>query len=135
MRVFLRAEDCSVVPDQHKQKVYSSFVAKLQFAPTWIRFFIAYPVLQLVQFCASAGSEQWSALDHLMEYLEGFSSLQLMYSFQKRVSSDLLTGYTDSNWGNSSSSRSTSGNLMLYNKSPIMWSSKMQRATAPFTES
>jgi hypothetical protein len=128
--VVLRPEDCPAIPDPHKQKFYRSFVAKLQFAATWIRFDIAYPVSQLARFCASAGTQQWSALHHLMEYLEGFSSLQLIYRLRKGASRDLLTGYADSDWGNSSSRRSTSGNLMLYNKSPIMWRSKMQKTTA-----
>ncbi len=69
-----------------------------------------------------------------MEYLEGFSSLQIIYRLHKGASRDLLTGYADSDWGNSSSCWSTSGNLMLYNKSPmmspIMWHSKMQKTAA-----
>jgi hypothetical protein len=65
-----------------------------------------------------------------MEYLEGFSSLKLTYRRRKGVIHDLLSGYADSDWGNSSSRRSTSGNLMLYNNSPIMWRSKMQKTTA-----
>ncbi len=36
--------------------------------------------------------------------------------------------------GNSSSCRSTSGNLMLYNEPPIMWRSTMQNITALSTE-
>ncbi len=36
----------------------------------------------------------------------------------------------DSNWGNSSSQRSTSGKFCLYNRSPILWHSKMQKTTA-----
>ena len=126
----LHPEDCPAVPDPHRQKFYRSFVAKLQFAATWIRFDIAYPVSQLARFCAAAGSSQWAALHHLMEYLEGFSSLQLTYRRRTGASIDLLTGYADADWGNSSSRRSTSGNLMLYNKSPIMWRSKMQKTTA-----
>ena len=43
---------------------------------------------------------------------------------------DLLSGFADADWGNSSSRRSTSGMVMLYNKSPIMWKSKMQKTTA-----
>ena len=126
----LHPEDCPAVPDPHRQKFYRSFVAKLQFAATWIRFDIAYPVSQLARFCAAAGSSQWAALHHLMEYLEGFSSLQLTYRRRTGASIDLLTGYADADWGNSSSRRSTSGNLMLYNKSPIMWRSKMQKSIA-----
>jgi hypothetical protein len=54
------------------------------------------------------------------------------YTYRHRVGAirDLLSGFTDSDWGNSSSRRSTSGNLMLYNKAPIMWKSKMQKTTA-----
>ena len=42
---------------------------------------------------------------------------------------DLLSGYADADWGNSSSGRSTSGMVMLYNKSPIMWKPKMQNVS------
>ena len=65
-----------------------------------------------------------------MEYLEGFPSLKLAYRRRIGASRDLLSGFADSDWGNSSSRRSTSGNLMLYNKAPIMWKSKMQKTTA-----
>jgi hypothetical protein len=88
------------------------FVGKLYFATTWIRFNITFQVLKLALFCASAGSEQWSALHHLMECLEGSPSLQLIYSPCKGASSNLLSGYADSDWGNTSSSRSTSCNMM-----------------------
>ena len=65
-----------------------------------------------------------------MEYLEGFPSLKLTYCCSIGASRDLLSGFADSDLGNSSSSRSTTGNLMLYNKAPIMWKSKMQKTTA-----
>ena len=65
-----------------------------------------------------------------MEYLDGFLSLKLTYRRSIGASRDLLSGFADSDWGNSSSRRSTSGNLMLYNKAPIMWKSKMQKTTA-----
>jgi hypothetical protein len=64
-----RAEDIPELPDPTKQKYYRSFVAKLQFAATWIRFDISFAVSQLASFCTSAGSAQWAALHHLMEYL------------------------------------------------------------------
>ena len=48
-------EVCAELPDQRKQKYYRSFTAKLQFAASWIRFDIAYPVSSLACFCASAG--------------------------------------------------------------------------------
>ncbi len=54
--VILRPEDSPTLPDPSKQKFYRSFVAKLQFAASWIRFDISFAVSQLARFCASAGS-------------------------------------------------------------------------------
>ena len=73
--VILRPEDCPEVPDPLKQKYYRSFVAKLQFAASWIRFDISFVVSHLALFCASAGTTHWAALHHLMENLEGFPHL------------------------------------------------------------
>ena len=52
--IILKPEDCPIIPDLHKQKCFRSFVAKLQFAATWIRFDIAFSVSQLAHFFASA---------------------------------------------------------------------------------
>ena len=114
---------------KQKPEYYRSFVAKLQFAATWVRIDIAFTVSQLARFCASAGVSQWAALHHLMEYLEGNPSFKITYRLSGGKS-NLLSGYADSDWGNSSSRRSTSGMLMLYNKLPISWKSKMQKTTA-----
>ena len=64
-----------------------------------------------------------------MEYLEGFPSFKLTYRRGTGID-DGLSGFADSDWGNSSSRRSTSGNLCLYNRSPILWRSKLQKTTA-----
>jgi hypothetical protein len=77
--VILRPEDCPEVPDLLKQKYYRSFVAKLQFAASWILLDISFVVSKLVWFCASAGATRRSALHHVMEYLGGFPSLKLSY--------------------------------------------------------
>ena len=122
-------EDCPDLPDPRKQKYYRSFVAKLQFAASWIRFDIAFSVSSLARFCASAGPSHWAALHHMMEYLEGFPSFKLTYRRRTGID-DGLSGFADSDWGNSSSRRSTSGNLCLYNRSPILWRSKLQKTTA-----
>jgi hypothetical protein len=127
--IVLNNEDCPITPDPRKQKYYRSFIAKLQFAASWIRFDISFTVSTLARFCASAGPSHWAALHHLMEYLEGFPSLKLTYRRRTGVD-DGLSGFADSDWGNSSSRRSTSGNLCLYNRSPILWRSKMQKTTA-----
>ena len=122
-------EDCPVTPDPRKQKHYKSFVAKFQFAASWIRFDISYAISTLAHFCASAGPSQCAALHHLMEYLKGFPSFKLTYRRGTEIDGG-LSGFADSDWGNSSSRRSTSGNLCLYNRSPIPWRSKLQKTTA-----
>ena len=125
----LTNEDCPITPDPRKQKYYRSFITKLQFAASWIRFDISFTVSTLARFCASAGPSHWAVLHHLMEYLEAFPSFKLTYRRRTGVD-DGLSGYADSDWGNSSSRRSTSGNLCLYNRSPVLWRSKLQKTTA-----
>ncbi len=57
--VILKPDNVPELPDQRKQKYYRSFVAKLQFAATWVRIDIAFTVSQLARFCASVGVSQW----------------------------------------------------------------------------
>ena len=64
-----------------------------------------------------------------MEYLAAHPSFKIKYRSSMKLV-DLLSRYADADWGNRSSSRSTSGIIMLYIKSPIMWKSKMQKTTA-----
>ena len=106
--IAFKAEDVSELPDLLKQKHYRSFVAKLQFAATCIRFDISFAVSQLAHFCALAGTAQWSALHHPMEYLAGRPSFKIKYRRGMKLG-DMLSGYADAYWGNSSSRRSTSG--------------------------
>jgi hypothetical protein len=61
-----------------------------------------------------------------MEYLEGNPSCKITYR-PSDVKSNLLSGCADSDRGNSSFRRSTSGMLMLYNKSLMSGKSKMQK--------
>jgi hypothetical protein len=72
---------------------------------------------------------QWAALHHLMEYLAAHPSFKIQYRMGTKLI-DLFSEHADTDWGNSLSRRSTAGMVMLYNKSPIMWKSKMQKTTA-----
>ena len=58
-----------------------------------------------------------------MEYLDRLdvhSIFKLTYC-KRSALSDGVTGFADSDWAMSLSSRSTVGNLFLYNRSPISW--------------
>jgi hypothetical protein len=77
--VAFKAEDIPELPNQLKQKHYRSFVAKLQFAATWIQIDISIAVSQLARFCALAGSAQWAAPQHLMEYFAAHPSFKIKH--------------------------------------------------------
>jgi hypothetical protein len=97
--------------------------------PSWIRCDISSTVSSLARFDASSGSSHWAAaLLHLMEHLEGIASLKVAYRRSTGVDEG-LSGLADSDWGNSSSRRSTSCNLCFYKSCPILWRSKMQKTT------
>ena len=113
--VAFETEDAPELPDPLKQKYCRSFVAKLQFAATWILFDILFAVSQLARYCASAGTAQWAALHHLMEYLSIHLSFKITCRRGVKLV-DLISGYVDADWGYISSSMSTSGMVMLYNK-------------------
>jgi hypothetical protein len=125
--VMLEQEDCPETPDPVKQKVYRSFVAKLQFAAPWIRCDIAFTASQLARFCASAGPSHWAALHHVMGYLEENPSFKLTY---QKGGSEGLDGFADSDWGNSVSRRSTTGLLARFNHGIVKWRSKMQKTVS-----
>ncbi len=76
--VAFKAEDDPELPYPLKQKYCRSFVAKLQLS-------------QLALFCASAGTAQWAAPHHLMEYLSNHSSFKIIYRRGMKLV-DLLSG-------------------------------------------
>ncbi len=95
-------------------------------------FDISFAEAQLARFCASAGKAHWAALHHLMEYLEAHLSFKLTYRKRSALSNG-LSSFADSDWAMSLSHRSTTGNLFLYNSSPIYWRSKLQKTIAYYS--
>jgi hypothetical protein len=85
--VILKPEDVPVVPEQHKQKYYLAFVAKLQFTATWVHMDMPFTVSQLCIGRRSAMSS--TALSH------GVSGRHSnIYMFQRILDiSKLLSGY------------------------------------------
>ena len=123
----LEKDDCPTMPDPFKQTLFRSTVAKIQFAAHWVRFDISFPAAQLARFCVSAGPSHWAALTHLIGYLIHRPSLKLKYR-QGRLGD--LDGFTDSDWGNSLSRKSTTGLLARYNRGLILWRSKLQKTVS-----
>ena len=77
--VVLTNDDAPETPDPKEQKIYISFVAKIQFVANWVRYDVSFATSQLARFCASAGVSHWAALHHVMGYLSNNPSFKLVY--------------------------------------------------------
>ena len=98
-----------------------------------IRYFVCCITVGTFLCIGQFGSVGSAALHHLMEYLAGNPSFKIRIRRGMRFAV-LLSGYADADWGNSSSSRSTTGMVMLYNKAPIMWKWMQQTAALSTAE-
>ncbi len=110
--VVLDSTDCPELLDPVKQKLYCSMVARVQSAAYWTLFDISYTT--------SAGLSHWAALTHLIGYLihrPRPPSLKIKY--WKGVGGG-LDGFTDSDWENSASRKSTTVLVAQYNRTPIL---------------
>jgi hypothetical protein len=125
--VVLTKDDGPESPDPKEQKIYRSFVAKKQFVANWVRYDVSFAAPQLARFCASAGVSHSAALHHVMGYLNSNPSFKLVH---QSGNYNGLDGFADSDWGNTESRRSTTGLLAPYNKSIVLWRSRMQKTIA-----
>jgi hypothetical protein len=109
---------------------YRSFVMKLQYVATWVRFDISFTASQLASHVANPGPAHWAALHHLMEYLDHYPSFKLVYRRGLRTGKE-LDAFADSDWGTDVETRkSISGQITRFNKTPISWRSKKQQSVA-----
>ena len=76
----LTKDNAPETPDPKEQKIYRSFVAKIQFVANWVRYDVSFAASQLARFCASAGVSHWAALHHVMGYLSN-NAIQVPNSF------------------------------------------------------
>jgi hypothetical protein len=109
---------------------FRSFVMKLQYVATWVRFDISFTCSQLAGHVHNPGPPHWAALHHLMEYLENYPSFKLEYKQGPRTGKE-LSAYADADWATDVETRkSISGQVTLFNGAPIMWKSKRQTSIA-----
>ena len=66
----------------HLDNYVEDFVAE---HAEYIRVDISFVVSQLARYCASAGTAQWAALHHLMEYLSNHLSFNITYRRGRKV--------------------------------------------------
>ena len=94
-------------------KFFRSFVMKLQYVATWVRFDISFTVSQLASHVTTPGHAHWAALHHLMEYIDCYPTFKLVYRRGMSTGKELAT-WADADWGTDPETRKyVSGQVTL----------------------
>lgn len=104
---------------------FRAIVGALNFLSCTTRADITFAVSTLSQFLQRPGIKHWNAAIQVLQYLKYTKQFKL-YIKKSNCLSDLVA-YADADWANCPvSSRSISGNLVIWNGSVISWRSKKQ---------
>eukprot|EP00121_Abeoforma_whisleri_P009303 Awhi_evm2s8551 len=88
---------------------------------------IAFAVTRLGRRVSKPTKSTWQMAIHVLRYLKGTSQLGI---YIKRATELKLEAYADADLGGSTEHKSTSGILVLLNKTPVIFKAKTQRLTA-----
>lgn len=112
-------------PEELEQNTpYREAVGSLMYAAVTTRVDIAYAVNKVSRRVADPTGEDWKDVKRIFRYLNGNKSLGLHYS---RANNKGLAIYCDSDYaGDTDTSRSTTGFVMMYGGAPIHWRSHRQ---------
>ncbi|CAM9801478.1 unnamed protein product [Choristocarpus tenellus] len=105
--------------------LYANILGKLMFLAGMTRPDLANSVRELGRRAASPCMRHWRGLEHVLRYVAGTLDVCIHYNRGDKdmnKGDELLVG-TDSQ-----TRRSVTGYLLLFNKSPIAWRSKLQGA-------
>lgn len=103
--------------------MYRSLVGALLYVAVNARPDIAASVGLLGRKVSSPAEADWTAAKRVLRYLKGTKDLKLHFGHENDWR---LIGYSDSDWGDQSSGRSTTGYVFFYGGGPIAWMSKRQ---------
>ena len=119
---------CPQTPEEQeemKSHPYINIVGAIMYLAFFTRPDILFAVVVLARFMSNPGLEHWTALKHLMRYLQGTKDMKLTYKPDN--SKELFISYCDADHGgNKDNGKSTGGYLMTYGGGAISWSSKLQ---------
>lgn len=111
---------------------YRSLLGKLLFLGTRTRPDIATAVSMLAKFQSAPAPEHWTALKHVLKYIAGTKSYGLLIPYSS--GKILLEAWSDADWARDlDRRRSRTGFVIMLNDVPIIWTSKLQTATASST--
>ena len=107
---------------------YQSLIGTLLYITLGTRPDISYAVTRLSQYSAHPTSEHLKAAMHILRYLNGTRSLQIVYRGASRSG---LIGYSDSDWAENKDDRhSTTGYVHFMADAAVSWVSRRQKTVA-----
>lgn len=131
--------NCQKIPtspaeDEEKidSKKYLSAIGSLNYLSVATRPDITYSVNYLARFSSDPRRQHWTAVEHLMRYLNTTGVRQLSIKpIKSKVNTPMHT-YIDTNWGGEGA-RSSHGYITYFLDCPISWTSKRQTCVASST--
>ena len=127
-----------------KQQKFRSNVGALLFLARCTMPTIAYAVGALGRFSSDSGPPHWAEMEHLLKHIYSIRTMGLRYTYNrddpdsviatsivcnwnKYVVDDYFIAYTDSDFaGCPDTSRSTSGNVLIWMGAAVSWASALQ---------
>jgi hypothetical protein len=112
-----------------KNRPYRSLVGSLLYVATGTRPDISFAVCQLSRSLEHPTEEHWNAAIRVLRYLKSTATTGICY--RSRPGNIKLCAYSDADWAtNKDNRRSTSGVMVMMNKSPVIFKSKLQHSVA-----
>lgn len=106
---------------------YRSAVGSLAYLADMTRPDIAFAVNQLARKLSSPTENDWKRVKQVLRYLIGTLDYGIMYQ-KKEDTGPKIIGYSDSDFsGDSDTSKSTTGYVIMFNKQAIHWKSQLQK--------
>lgn len=123
----LKDADATPTLGEHGKSTYMQIVGSLLYATYATRHDVAYATHILSRRCSCPTTAHLSAAKHTVRYLLGSATARLTFRRSQEERHPGLASYTDADWaGDHTSAKSTSGGLILFNGTPIHWSSRLQ---------
>jgi hypothetical protein len=128
---FLTSDEMSFTEDEFKSArtiPYSTTIGKITYLTTCTRPDIRNAHRILPRFMANPQPQHYRALKRLLRYLSGTIDYKIQYDGTKNSIS--LQAFTDSDWAQDPSRKSTSGFIITLAGGPVAWASKQQPVVA-----
>nr|CCA19616.1 putative polyprotein [Albugo laibachii Nc14] len=112
-----------------KSRPYRSLVGSLLYVATGTRPDIAFAVCQLSRHLEQPSEQHWNAAIRVLRYLKSTATKGICY--EAKPGNIEISAYSDADWAsNKENRRSTSGILVMINKSPVIFKSKLLHSVA-----